>query len=206
MLRVMSEGPTENAPEAPEAIRDLSEACVRYVKRALSIELDYSPDTLPLLDHYLQSAQDVSQEEVLSLLAPAAGAYFGEVVRRQLGPCRWHLVDGDYSAYRLEFERCFLSFNPLGSALGVVLRGDADHYAGHLSLLAEDEPLVKASLERMGEVREEDYYRLAVRYEVIEQAVALLIEKAIAQNELSRRFGPDVYAALREQKSTGLLH
>jgi hypothetical protein len=36
--------------------------------------------------------------------------------------------------------------------------------------------------------------------------VALLIEKAIAQNELSRRFGPDVYAALREQKSTGLLH
>jgi hypothetical protein len=203
MLRAMSDGPTENEPEA---IRDLAAACVRYVRRALSLELDYTPDTLPLLDHYLQSAQDVSQEEILSLVAPAAGAYFGEVVRRQLGPCRWHLTEGDFSSYRLEFERCFLSFNPMGSALAVVLRGDADHYGGHLSLLAEDEPLVKESLERVGDVREEDYYRLAVRYEVIEQVVALLIDKAIAQNELSRRFGPDVYAALREQKGTGLLH
>jgi hypothetical protein len=99
-----------------------------------------------------------------------------------------------------------LSFNPMGSALGTVLRGDADHYAGHLALLAEDEPLVKASLENVGEVPEDDYYRLTVRYEVIEQVVALLIDKAIAQNELSRRFGPEVYAALREQKGTGLLH
>jgi hypothetical protein len=203
MLAGMSEGPSENAPEV---IRDLADACVRYVKRALSLELDYTPETLPLLDHYLQSAQDASKEEILSLVAPAAGAYFGEVVRRQLGPCRWHLVEGDFSAYRLEFERCFLSFNPMGSALGTVLRGDADHYAGHLALLAEDEPLVKASLENVGEVREDDYYRLAIRYEVIEQVVALLIDKAIAQNELSRRFGPEVYAALREQKSTGLLH
>lgn len=203
MLGPMSDGLPENAPDA---ILDLADACVRYVQRALSIQLDFTPETLPLLDHYLQSAQDVSKEEILSLVAPAAGAYFGEVVRRQLGPCRWHVVEGDYSSYRLEFERCFLSFNPMGSALGVVLRGDAEHYAPQLSLLPEDEPLVKASLERLGEVREEDYYRLAVRYEVIEQVVALLIDKAIAQNELSRRFGPEVYAALREQKSTGLLH
>jgi hypothetical protein len=199
----MSDDP---AHDTPEAIQDLAHACVRYVQRALKIELDYSPETLPLLDHYLRSAQDVSQEEILSLVAPAAGAYFGEVVRRQLGPCRWHLVEGDFSAYRLEFERCFLSFNPMGSALATVLGADADHYGGHLALLAEDEPLVKASLERLGEVREQDYYRLAVRYEVIEQVVALLIDKAIAQNELSRRYGAEVYAALREQKSTGLLH
>ena len=46
----------------------------------------------------------------------------------------------------------------------------------------------------------------AVRFEVIEQVVALLVEKAIAKDELSRRFGPEVYAALREQKSSGLLH
>jgi hypothetical protein len=199
----MSDAPAENAPES---ILDLANACVRYVKRALSLELDYTPDTLPLLDHYLRSAQDVSKEDVLNLLAPAAGAYFGEVVRRQLGPARWHVAEGDFSSYRLEFERCFLSFNPMGSALGVVLRGDADHYGGHLALLAEDQPLVHESLERVGEVREEDYFRLAVRFEVLEQVVGLLIDKAIAQNELSRRFGPDVYAALREQKSTGLLH
>lgn len=199
----MSEDP---AGSAPESIRDLAAACVRYVQRALGIELDYSPDTLPLLDHYLRSAQGVSQEDILNLVGPAAGAYFGEVVRRHLGPCRWHIVENDFSAYRLEFERCFLSFNPMGNALAAVLQGDAEHYGGHLALLPEDEPLVKDSLERVGEVREEDYYRLAIRYEVIEQAVSVLIEKSMTRDEATRRFGPEVYAALREQKSTGLLH
>jgi hypothetical protein len=196
----------EASPPAPDAVRDLAAGCVRYVKSALKIELDYTPDTLPLLDHYLRNASDISREEVLSLLVPAAGAYFGEVVRRTLGPCRWHWIEDDLSACRLEFERCFLSFNPIGSALATLLSGDAEHYGGHLALLPEDVLLVKESLERSGEVQEEDYYRLAVRFEVLEQVVSLLLEKAIASNELSRRFGPDVYAALREQKSTGLLH
>lgn len=194
------------SPPAPDAVRDLAAGCVRYVKSALSIELDYTPDTLPLLDHYLRNAADISREEVLSLLVPAAGAYFGEVVRRTLGPCRWHWVEDDLSACRLEFERCFLSFNPIGSALGALLGGDADHYGGHFALLPEEAPLVKESLERVGEVSEEDYYRLAVRFEALEQIVSLLLEKAVAESELSRRFGPEVYAALREQKSTGLLH
>jgi hypothetical protein len=196
----------EVSPPAPDAVRDLAAGCVRYVKSALKIELDYTPDTLPLLDHYLRNASDISREEVLSLLVPAAGAYFGEVVRRTLGPCRWHWIEDDLSACRLEFERCFLSFNPIGSALATLLSGDAEHYGGHLSLLPEDVSLVKEALERAGEVQEEDYYRLAVRFEVLEQVVSLLLEKAIASNELSRRFGPDVYAALREQKHTGLLH
>ncbi len=204
MLRRMSDD--EAGSSAPAAVRDLADACVRYVKRSLSIELDYTPDTLPLLDHYLRNASDVSQQEVLSLVAPAAGAYFGEVVRRTLGPCRWHWMEGDFSACRLEFERCFLSFNPIGSALATMLSSEAEHYGGELALLPEDEPMVKESLERVGEVDEQDYYRLAVRYEVVEQVVSLLIEKAIASNELSRRFGPDVYAALREQKGSGLLH
>ena len=205
MLGAMS---VEDAPESepPEAVRDLAEACVRYVKRAFDIELDYTPDTLPLLDHYLRSAQDISREEVLNLIAPAAGAYFGEVVSRQLGPCRWHWVEGDFSACRLEFGRCFLSFNPIGCALGTLLGSNADGYGGDPTLLPEDGPLVRESIERVGGVREDDYYRLAVRFEVGEQVVSLLIDKAIAQNELSRRFGPDVYAALREQKSSGVLH
>jgi len=204
MLARMSDD--EAGSDPPDAVRDLAAGCVRYVQRALQIELDYTPDTLPLLDHYLRNASGISKEEVLSLLAPAAGAYFGEVVRRQLGPCRWHWVEGDFSACRLEFERCFLSFNPIGSALATLLSGEAEHYAGHLALLPEDEALVKESLERAGEVKEEDFYRLAVRYDVVEHVVSLLIEKAIATSELSRRFGPDVYAALREQKGTGLLH
>src|SRR5687768_1752387 len=79
MIGPMSEDPVETQPVV---VLDLAEACVRFVKRALQIALDYTPDTLPLLDHYLRSASDISKEEILSLHVPAAGAYFGEVVRR----------------------------------------------------------------------------------------------------------------------------
>lgn len=44
-------------------------------------------------------------------------------------------------------------------------------------------------------MREDDYYRLAVCFEVVEQVVALLVDMAIAKDELSRRFVPEVYAA-----------
>lgn len=190
----------------PAVVLDLAAACVRFVKRALRIELDYTPETLPILDHYLREAQGVEREEILNLIAPAAGAYFGEVVRRQLGPSRWHWVTDDLGACRVEFDRCFLSFNPVGSALEAVIGVEAEGYGSSLELLPEDEGLVRASLERTGDVREDDYYRLAIRFEVLEQIVALLVEKAIANDDLSRRFGPDVYAALREQKSSGVLH
>jgi hypothetical protein len=200
----MSGPPSER--DAPPVVLDLADSCVRFVKRALSIELDYTPDTLPILDHYLREAHGIEREEILNLVAPAAGAYFGEVVRRQLGPGRWHWVSDDFGECRIEFDRCFLSFNPIGSALEAVLGEEAEGYGSDLSLLPEDQGLVRDSLERTGEVREDDYYRLAVRFEVVEQVVGLLVEKAIARDELSRRFGPEVYAALREQKSSGMLH
>ena len=39
----------------PEQIADLARACVDYVKRALHVELDFSAETLPMLDHYLMT-------------------------------------------------------------------------------------------------------------------------------------------------------
>lgn len=200
----MSEPPSEH--NTPPVVLDLADSCVRFVKRALRIELDYTPETLPILDHYLREAQGVEREEILNLIAPSAGAYFGEVVRRHLGPSRWHWVSDDFAECRVEFDRCFLSFNPIGSALEAVLSTEVEGYGSSLALLPEDEDLVRAALERTGAVNEEDYYRLAVRFEVVEQVVALLVEKAIANDELSRRFGSEVYAALREQKSSGILH
>jgi hypothetical protein len=197
---------TPSELDTPPVVLDLADSCVRFVKRALRIELDYTPETLPVLDHYLREAQGTDREEIISLVAPAAGAYFGEVVRRQLGPSRWHWVSDDFAEVRIEFDRCFLSFNPIGSALEAVVGNEVEGYGSNLSLLAEDEGLVRDSLERTGEVREDDYYRLAVRFEVIEQVVALLVEKAISKDELSRRFGPEVYAALREQRNSGVLH
>jgi hypothetical protein len=206
MLRRMSSPPTSE-PETPAVVLDLADSCVRFVHRTLGIELDYTPDTLPILDHYLRGAHGVTQEEILSLVAPAAGAYFGEVIRRQLGPARWHWESNDFSECRIEFERCFLSFNPIGIAMEAVLRSETEGYGSNLALLREDEQLVREALERTGgDVDADDYFRLAVRFEVVEQVVGLLVEKAIASDDLNRRFGREVYAALRDRKQSGLLH
>ncbi len=198
---------TADEADAPQVVLDLAESCVRFVHRSLGIALDYTPDTLPLLDHYLRGAHGVTQEEILSLVAPAAGAYFGEVVRRQLGPSRWYWTSSEFSECRIEFERCFLAFNPIGIAMEAVLRSETDGYGSNLQLLKEEESLVREALERTaGDVDPDDYFRLAVRFEVIEQVVSILVERAILQNELSRRFGPEVYDALRDRKESGLLH
>ena len=189
--------------ETPQAVRELAEACVRFVERAVGIALDYTPDTLPILDHYLQEARDVGHEEVVDLVAPSAGAYFGEVVRRQLGAGRWHLEEA-YEGWRIEFETFFLTFNPIGAALEAI-RGEAvEGHAAHLAVLPEDQRAVKESLARTGDVRSEDFYRLAIRFEAIEQVADLLAELSARKKEGSRNFGPEVYAAFRERGANTL--
>jgi hypothetical protein len=189
---------TEADEQLPGVIADLAASCVRFVQRTVGIELDYTPETLPLLDHYLREAHGVSRDEVLSLVVPAAGAYFGEVVRRHLGHSEWHLSGEDYGAARLEFRRWFLSFNPIGIALEAVLAEEVAGSGSHLELLREDRQLVHEALERAGDIRNDDYYRLAVRFEVLELVTALLSERASQSEHPERVFGPEVYAALRD--------
>lgn len=190
---------TEHDDEtAPLSIADLAAACVRFVQTSLGIVLDFTPETLPILDHYLIEARKTPREEFLQLLAPAAGAYFGEVVRTHLGPCRWYLEGEGPEAIRLEFERCFLGFNPVGAAVEAVLGEEAPGYGAHLQILPSEAGLVRQSLDRTGDVRPEDYYRLAIRYEVLEQ-VATLLTARLADDENETVIGPEIYAALRDQ-------
>ena len=187
--------------DAPEAVRDLALGCSRFVRDALGVELDFTPDTLPILDHYLlQIARDLgARDEALALIVSCAGAYFGEVVRRSLPGSRWHLEhhdEPDYSGWRIEFEHCFLCFNPVGAALEAVVGGARPGWNAHFALLPEDRPEVDASLDRSGGVREADYYRLTVRYEALEQALGVLERRAGgAPGGPPRRFSPAVYAA-----------
>ena len=180
----------------PSHVVELAEACVRFVKEALELELDYTPETLPVLDHYLRERARGAEEGVFELLAPAAGAYFGEVVRRSVEGARWHAPQGQYEAYRIEFEPFFLAFNPVGVALEVLMADEVPDFGVHFQLLDDARPVVEASLERTGGVRDEDYYTLSVRYEVLEQ-VADVVGAREAQQKEPRTFGPNVYAATR---------
>jgi hypothetical protein len=155
---------TENA-----AVRDLTVACVTSVMNATGMELDLTQETLPILDHYA-SLVDSSRDEIVSLLAPMTGAYLGELLRRQLEDGDWLTPEDDYTAWRLQFERCSLAFNPIGVALEVLFGQDVSDWGAHLQTSASDEARVKQALAVFGDVRDRDYYTFSVRYEAIEQA------------------------------------
>jgi hypothetical protein len=180
--------------EPPNEVSALSEACVRFVHEALGLTLDYTPETLPILDHYLRERGRGIQPELTQLLAPAAGAYFAEVVRRHLPGVRYYCPEQDYPAYRLEFEPIFLCFNPIGVALEVLTMREAEGWGAHFQVLDEARGLLTQALEANADVPPEDYYTLSMRLEALEQIVDLLVGLEQRQPK-PRVFGPDVYRA-----------
>jgi hypothetical protein len=183
--------------EAPETIRSLAEGCVRFVKQALGIELDTTPETLPILDHYLERAREEDarqRDQVLGLVSTSAGAYFGEVIRRSFPNARWHLGDvGDPTSWRIEFEHVFLAFNPVGMAREAILEKESRDWNAHLEVLESDRKAISESLERVGAVSDEDYFRLAIRHEVIDHVVSVLESIAQAKGESDRHWSPEAY-------------
>ena len=155
--------------DASDAVMDLTVACVTSVKNATGMELDLSQDTLPILDHYADLLES-PRDEIVSLIAPMSGAYFGEVLRRQLEDGTWVTDSEDYNEWRLRFERCSLNFNPIGVALEVLLGQEVPDWGAHLQTAPEDQLRIKAALEVYGDVRDQDFYSFTVRFEAIEQA------------------------------------
>lgn len=163
--------------DTPEEIAALADQCVRDVREALGFELDYTADTLPLLDHYCREARKGSRwSERAEHTTRSVGAYFGEVVRRRFeGSSRWVLDEDGAHAWRVEFEPVFLCFNPLGAVLELLLEGDALGWnAGFITHPEADEPL-REKLARLPGVSEDDFYSLSVRLEVFETVYEFLL-------------------------------
>jgi hypothetical protein len=188
----------EELPEAPASIADAAKGCVRFVQESLQLTLDFTPDTLPFLDHYVRTHAGVGQagEEVRDLLTPALGAYFGEVVRRALPGVRWH-VPGydalDYTGYRLEFETIFLHFNPLGIAREALEQTDVPGFGANFQVLDEARSELERALESTGVVSIEDYYTFSVRFETLEHVSSVLSALEVKTQTVPRTFGPEVY-------------
>ena len=165
--------------EIPAVVEDLALGAFRLVKERLSIDLDFTAETLPLLDHYLRGLRDDDghlDEKVVGVVGPCAGAYYGEVARRTLPELRWKLPeDRDaYVEWRIEGIRAPLSFNPIGVALEAIHAESLAEWNAHLSLPPAERAVVDGVLDASAPVREDDYFRLSVRHEVLEQALAVL--------------------------------
>jgi hypothetical protein len=183
-------------------IAELAAGCILAVEQATGVQLDFTQDTLPILDHYVTQVTD-SASDVQGLVASMCGAYFGEVVRRALGPARWYCPKEAPEDFRLEFEEVFLSFNPVGIALEAIERESLAGVGANLEVLPSDRDRVKSALELFGSTREEDYFRFGVRFEAIEQVTHTLATLEM-QHEPRRRFGPDAYERLRVKRETVL--
>ncbi|MEM7136156.1 MAG: hypothetical protein AAF500_06230 [Myxococcota bacterium] len=160
--------------ETPPRVMDLAIACVTSVKNATGLELDMTQDTLPVLDHYARMVES-SQDEIVSLLGPMCGAYFGEVLRRHLDDGDWENTEEDYDQWRLGFEPGSLSFNPVGLALEVLLKTEVAAWGAHLEVAPSARKAADEALAVYRNVRQDDFFRFAVRFEGIEQAYRALL-------------------------------
>jgi hypothetical protein len=200
----------ENDPELPTHIGEWAEACRAFVKESVGIELDYTQETLPILDHYVRThatgtSVQRANTEIRDLLTPPLGAYFGEVVRRNFPGVRWHAPGEQYEDYRLEFDGIFLHFNPLGVAAEALAEEDAKGYGAHFQILDETRGAVESVLEQHDAVSSEDYYSFTIRYETLESLSAALRRYESEHAAQPRRFGRDVYRAASGEISKGSL-
>ncbi|MEM9192046.1 MAG: hypothetical protein AAGF12_22925 [Myxococcota bacterium] len=169
----MNTDPALDAP--PQALADLINAFARFVTQSVGVAPDLTNDTLPLADHYLSEVRAESTVEVRELVIESGGAYFGEVLRRHLNDGAW-IEDGD--SWRLQFQRCSLALRPadlVSEALSHAQRAPLD-------MAARDRPIAEQAVQRLGDVATDDYFRLAVRLEVIEA-----IHGALTAAELQRK-------------------
>lgn len=164
------------APAVPNTITELAVSCVQFVKAALGLELDFSHETLPILDHYARGAhaEITTRPEATPLVAQAMGAYFGQVLAAELSGL-WRVVDADPNGWLLCLQPVFLAINPIGVGYDV-LHQSSDHLgpSSELRLARTDREMVEARLAALPETNEEDYFSFSTRFDAIQIATEAL--------------------------------
>jgi hypothetical protein len=166
----------------PAAVEEYAAQTVRYVQAAIGVELGYDSDTLPVLDHYLRGVPDDEKPATLALVVSTAGAYFGEVVCRQLGG-RWEVEDLEPVEWRVILPSG-LSLVPAGMVAAVIARDDGlEDVDTGLHVPSHLEGFVEATLDRMSQVTEDEYYSLCGRFDTLAHLQAVLAGILAAQRD-----------------------
>ncbi|HTJ84213.1 MAG TPA: hypothetical protein VL400_20980 [Polyangiaceae bacterium] len=193
-----------DAPPPPQ-IAELAEACLRFVERVVGVKLDYTLETLPLLDHYLEHARlTIAQKkegaESLEIVAQAAGAYFGEVVRRRYAS--WWRLEPDAADHRIELHQVFLTLYPVAMMLEA-LTLDPSKPAQALGtagfdLDEEDRAAAAARLNELPEAPIEEFVAPSTRLEVLDIVLDAVRADHLRQGASSLELEPGDYDDARE--------
>ena len=106
-------------------VSDLEQGFRDAVQRSLHFALDGSVTSLAIVDHYLEQARGETRAPILALLAAGAGAYFGELVRREQGGL-WIGDGSDPRHLRLLLTPEFAYFSPVDVAFAATVGEDPD--------------------------------------------------------------------------------
>lgn len=183
----------EKEEGAPQAVADLAASCVRFVERRYGVTLDFSPDTLSLLDQYVRDARGERGEkaETLELLVAVLGAYFGEVVRLTYGG-EWK-AEGEHEDWRVCLEPVYLAFNPLGTMREALRGSEQPGWNAHFVMEDEDRAYVEERVAALGEVDEDEFFLPSTRWDVLEIAIEALKSRMSARGETGARFSREDY-------------
>lgn len=184
----------DSTADPPPRVAELAAACVRFVAARYGARLDFSPDTLSLVDQWVRDARaEVRQRpETAEVVEQSAGAYLGEVVRRTFG-ARW-FCEGDPSAWRLYMSRVYCAFNPVGMVREALLLEAAEGWSAHFELDPAERDDIERRLAAMPEVDEEDYYAPSTRFDVVSIVFEALRFEARERGTSEVRFSPEDYA------------
>jgi hypothetical protein len=153
---------------------------VDFVRRALSLTLDYTAETLPLLDHYLRSVPR-DQPDTVRLIATTVGAYFGEVIRRTLGGDWDDREDQAPIDWKLQLTGG-VTVVPGGMAALAILQAESEDLDGGFEVPESSRDLVEDALSARGAVPEDEFYSLSGRLEVLMFVVDLVVGNSAAKN------------------------
>jgi hypothetical protein len=113
--------PIDTSAQTTALVSQLSQAFREQIRRALSVDIDeLGPTALAFVDHHLSLARDETREPIVSLVAANAGAWFGELIRREIGGT-WIGDGNEPRTLRLLLEPAFVHFSPIDMAYEAIL-------------------------------------------------------------------------------------
>jgi|CZKU01.1.fsa_nt_gi hypothetical protein len=182
-------------PPPPPQVADLAAACVRFVATRYGAPLDFAPETLSFVDHWVREARAeiVVRPEAVEVVHAAAGAYLGEVIRRAFGGS-WR-AEGHHADWRLQLERVYCSFNPIGMAREALLLESADGWGAHFELDPAEADAIEQRLAALPPAPDDEFYAPSTRFDVVAILVEALRASLRSRGLSDVRFAPEDYTA-----------
>jgi hypothetical protein len=178
---------------APDRIAQLAAGCVRFIGTRYGALLDFSPDTLSFVDQWVRDARVEldRRPEVGEVVQASAGAYLGEVIRREFGG-QWVVPEAE-ADFRLCLSAVYCSFNPLGMVREALTLTAAEGWGAHFELDPGEREAIEARLAALPHVDEDEYYAPSTRFDIICILVDALRADMEGRGLASVRFTPDDY-------------